>query len=77
MDAEHPGWNADLKGESRKLVADYHEQPQSIPLVLNTIRKCLNKKGYTFKTAQALVQACIVGTVGDMEYEIYKVTTLN
>jgi hypothetical protein len=76
MDWKHPGWDADLQGETRKLVADYHETPQSIPLIFNYVRNCLAGSGFTFVTTAALVQACVTGTVSDMEYAIYKVTTL-
>jgi hypothetical protein len=76
MDWRHSGWNADLQGETRKVVADYHETPQSIPLIFNCVRNCLANSGFTFVTTSALVQACVTGTVSDMEYAIYRVTTL-
>jgi hypothetical protein len=76
MNWKHSGWDADLQGETRKLVADYRETPQSIPLIFNCVRNCLASSGFTFVTTTALVQTCVTGTVSDMEYGIYRITTL-
>jgi hypothetical protein len=77
MDDNRPGWNADGQGDTRKLGADYHYPAPSIPApVLTDIRGRLNGKGYTFVITPALVQKCIAGTVGDVKYEIWQVTTL-
>jgi hypothetical protein len=79
MDVNRHGWNADLKGDDRKMGANYHYPPPSIPVpVLEDIRTCLNNRRpqpYTFPTTPALVAACAAGSVADMKYEIWQVTT--
>jgi hypothetical protein len=75
MDQNRPGWNADLHGDSRKMGQDYHFPPQSMPVVLGAIRDCLRTKHFTFTITNDLVQTCSAGTLADMKYAIYQVTT--
>ena len=75
MDQNRPGWNADLHGDSRKMAQDYHFPPQSMPVVLGAIRDCLRTKHFTFTITNDLVQTCSAGTLADMKYAIYLVTT--
>ena len=69
MDTYHPGWNADLHGDSRKLVQDYHEQPV---LFLDAINTCL-KPHYSFVTTPDLVQTCTTEKLSTIKYEIIQV----
>jgi hypothetical protein len=76
MDNKRPGWNADGQGDTRKMGADYNFPPPSIPApVLSSIRNCLAPKHFTFQVTPALVAACAAGTVADLKYEIWMVTT--
>jgi hypothetical protein len=74
MDAHRLGWNADLHGDGRKMGSDYHFPPPAIPLVLKTIRDCLQNKHFTFTISNELIQTCAAGTLAGMKFAIYQAT---
>jgi hypothetical protein len=68
MDVYHSGWNADLQGDLRKLVDDFHETPS---LFLDAINDCLERHGLSiYPVPQQLVQTCATATIGQIKYAI-------
>ena len=68
MDIHHPGWNADLQGDQRKLVDDFQEPP---PLFLDAINTCLEHNGFTiYPVPHSLTQVCATGTMGQIKFAI-------
>jgi hypothetical protein len=63
LNANNPGWNADLKGEGRTL-ADL-QFPSG--LFLTQVNKCLKTKGFKVVVTNALKEALETGTIADIE----------
>jgi hypothetical protein len=74
LDSNQPGWNADGRGDGRKMGGDFHYDVNGMRAFLDVVRACLAPQ-FTLTIDDGLIAACVADTVADAKFDILKKTT--